>query len=191
MYKRQGADAFLGGGHYPDGATLARQLHEQKAPLQWVTILVAPDSPQFATLGPAAAGITVPSQWEPQVRFKPDFGPTPEEFAKMFESSFKSEADYHAASGYIEGLLLQRAIEESSSIQPEQVAAALNKMDVTTYFGRDKFATDAGHHGLQAAHQMVLAQWQMKNGKLEKEVVWPESARTAKVVYPLQAAPGM
>ena len=69
------ADALLGGGHYPDGATLARQLHDQKAGLKWVTLLVAPDSPKFAELGDAAVGISVPSQWEPQVTFKPDFGP--------------------------------------------------------------------------------------------------------------------
>src|SRR5206468_3698672 len=45
------ADALLGGGHYPDGSTLARQLHDQKAGLKWVTLLVAPDSPKFAELG--------------------------------------------------------------------------------------------------------------------------------------------
>src|SRR6202023_2936043 len=78
------ADALLGGGHYPDGATLARQLYDQKAGLKWVTLLVAPDSPNFATLGDAAVGISVPSQWEPQVSFKPDFGPTAAEFTKAF-----------------------------------------------------------------------------------------------------------
>ena len=69
------ADVLLGGGHYPDGATLARQIYDHKAGLKWVTLLVAPDSPNFATLGDAAVGVTVPSQWEPQVSFKPDFGP--------------------------------------------------------------------------------------------------------------------
>ncbi len=137
------ADAFLGGGHYPDGATLARQLHDQKADLKWVSILVAPDSPQFATLGAAAAGVTVPSQWEPQVTYKPDFGPTPEQFAKMFQDKFKIEVDYHAASGYVVGQILQHAIEAAGSIDPEKVAAALNKIDVTTFFGHVKFATDA------------------------------------------------
>jgi len=29
---------------------------------------------------------------------------------------------------------------------------------------RDPPATDPGHHGLQSAHQMVLAQWQKQNG---------------------------
>ena len=58
------ADALLGGGHYADGATLARQIYDQKANLKWVALLVAPDSPKFASLGDAAVGISVPSQWE-------------------------------------------------------------------------------------------------------------------------------
>jgi len=180
-----GADAFLGGGHYPDGATLARQLYDQKAGLKYVAILVAPDSPKFTTLGDAALGITVPSQWEPQVTYKPDFGPTPAEFAKTYYAKSKVEADYHTASGYVTGLLLQHAIEQAGSIDPKKVAAALDQTDVTTFFGRDKFATDAKRHGLQIAHQMVLAQWQKKNGKLKKEMVWPGQAKTAELEYPL------
>ena len=180
-----GADAFLGGGHYPDGATLARQLHDQKAGLKFVSILVAPDSPKFATLGDAALGITVPSQWEDQVKYKPDFGPTPEEFAKAYHAKTGLDADYHTASGYVTGILLQHAIEKAGSIDPEKVTAELNKIDVTTFFGHDKFSTDPKSHGMQIAHQMVLAQWQKKGGKLEKEMVWPDAAKTADVVYPI------
>ncbi len=181
-----GADAFLGGGHYPDGATLARQMHDQKAPLKWISILVAPDSPKFATLGDAALGITVPSQWEPAVQYKPQFGPTVAEFAKEFESKFNIGVDYHAASGYQQGLLLQKAIEEAGTIDPEKVAAKLNHMDVTTFFGTNKFANGPKDHGLQLAHKMVLAQWQTKNDKLALEMVWPTEAATAKVVYPVR-----
>jgi branched-chain amino acid transport system substrate-binding protein len=179
------ADAFLGGGHYPDGATLARQLYDQKAGLKWVTILVAPDSPQFATMGPAATGISVPSQWEPQAGYKPDFGPTAAQFAKDFKAKYNIDADYHAASGYTGGAILQHAIEKAGSVDPDKVADALNATDVTTFFGHVKFATDAKHHGLQIAHQMVLAQWQMKKGELTKEVVWPTAAQTAEIA-PLQ-----
>lgn len=183
-----GADAFLGGGHYPDGATLARQLHEQKAGLKYIAILVAPDSPKFASLGDAALGVMVPSQWEPQVKYKPDFGPTPEQFAKAAFEKTKVEADYHTASGYITGLLLQHAIEQAGAIDPEKVKAALDKINVNTFFGNDRFATDAKSHGLQTGHQMVLAQWQSKNGKLVKEIVWPDGARTAPMLYPLAGA---
>jgi hypothetical protein len=31
---------------------------------------------------------------------------------------------------------------------------------------------------------MVLTQWQMKDGKLVKEVVWPANAATAPVKFP-------
>ncbi len=177
------ADALLGGGHYADGATLARQLYDQKAGLKWVTLLVAPDSPNFATLGDAAVGISVPSQWEPQVTFKPDFGPTAQEFTKRFTEKFKIEPGYHAAGGYAAGLILQHAIEQAGSVDQAKVAEQLNKMDVTTMFGRTKFSTDPKEHGLQLGHEMVVAQWQKKDGKLVKEVIWPQAAKTAEIMY--------
>jgi branched-chain amino acid transport system substrate-binding protein len=177
------ADALLGGGHYPDGSTLARQLHDQKAGLKWVTLLVAPDTPKFAELGDAALGITVPSQWAPQVTYKPDFGPTAQEFNKRFTDKYKIEAGYHAAGGYTAGLLLQHAIEQADSIDQAKVAAVLNKTDVTTMFGRSKFSTDPKEHGLQLAHAMVLGQWPKKAGQLVKEVIWPHEAKTADAIY--------
>jgi len=177
------ATALLGGGHYPDGATMARQLHDQKAGLRWVTLLVAPDSPKFVELGDAAVGISVPSQWEPQVTYKPDFGPTAAAFTKTFTDKFKIEPGYHAAGGYAAGLLLQRAIEQAGSIEQAKVADVLNKIDVTTMFGRTKFSTNPKEHGLQLGHQMVLAQWQKKGGTLVKEVIWPKEAKTAEILY--------
>lgn len=180
------ADALLGGGHYPDGATMARQLYDQKADLKWVTLLVAPGDQKFAELGPAALGISVPSQWEIQATYKPQFGPTGAEFAKAFEDKFKIAADYHSASGYTSGAILQHAIEAAGSIDPDKVAEALNATDVTTFFGQIKFATDTAHHGLQTAHEMVLAQWQKKDGKLVREVVWPTAARTATIIGMMQ-----
>jgi len=179
-----GADMLLGGGHYPDGATLARQLYDQKANLKWVTLLVAPDSPQFASLGDAAQGISVPSQWAPQVTYKPDFGPTPAEFSKRFQAKYDISPGYHAAGGYAGGMLFQHAIEQAGSIDPDKVAAELNKMKVTTLWGATEFSTEPKSHGLQLAHQMVLTQWQMKDGKLVKEVIWPLAAATAPVKYP-------
>jgi branched-chain amino acid transport system substrate-binding protein len=181
------ADAFMGGGHYSDGATLARQMYDQKANMKWVSILVAPGDDKFGELGAAAMGVTVPSQWEVQVSYKPQFGPTTEEFAKAFEDKFRVKADYHSASGYAAGAILQRAIEQANSIEPEKVAAALNATDVTTFFGHIKFATDPGHHGLQTTHEMVLAQWQKVNGKPGRQVVWPDAAKSANLIYPLSA----
>ncbi|MGE5156575.1 MAG: amino acid ABC transporter substrate-binding protein [Gemmatimonas sp.] len=182
------ADAFLGGGHYADGATLARQMYDQKAGMKWISILVAPADDKFGQLGAAALGVTVPSQWELQVSYKPQFGPTTQEFAKAFEAKFNHKADYHAASGYTAGMILQHAIEQAGSLDPEKVTEALNKTDVTTFFGHIKFATDPKHHGLQTAHEMVLAQWQKVNGALGRQVVWPTAAKSADLVYPINAS---
>jgi branched-chain amino acid transport system substrate-binding protein len=182
------ADAFLGGGHYSDGATLARQMYDQKANMKWVSILVAPADGKFGELGPAALGVTVPSQWEAQVSYKPDFGPTTAEFAKAFQDKFNAKADYHAAAGYTAGTILQHAIEQANSIDPEKVTAALNAIDVTTFFGHVKFSTDPASHGLQVAHQMVLAQWQNVDGKPGRQVVWPPEAQSANLVYPISAS---
>jgi branched-chain amino acid transport system substrate-binding protein len=182
------ADAFMGGGHYSDGATLARQMYEQKANMKWVSILVAPADAKFGELGPAAMGVTVPSQWEVQVSYKPQFGPTTPEFTKAFEDKFHARPDYHAASGYTDGMILQHAIEQAGSIDQDKVTAALNATDVTTFFGHIKFMTDPGHHGLQAAHEMVLAQWQKVNGKPGRQVVWPTAAQSADLIYPISAS---
>jgi branched-chain amino acid transport system substrate-binding protein len=146
---------------------------------------VAPGDDKFASLGPAAEGVTTGSQWEPSMQYKPQFGPTNAEFIKAYKAKFNAEPDYHSASGYTAGMVLQHGIEMAQSVDPEKVAAALNKLDVTTFFGHIKFATDPQHHGLQIAHQMVLAQWLMKDGKLERDVVYPKTAANATLLYPI------
>jgi len=179
------ADAFMGGGHYSDGATLARQMHDQKASLKWISLLVAPADDKFGELGAPAIGVTVPSQWELQVSYKPDFGPTTAEFAKAFEAKFNRKADYHVASAYTAGVILQRAIGKAGSLDADKVAEALNATDVTTFFGHVKFATDPAHHGLQVAHEMVLAQWQKVGAALTRQIVWPKAAQSADILYPV------
>lgn len=181
-----GATVLIGGGHYADGSTLARQLYDKKVNLKFISLMVAPDIPKFAKLGKAALGVNVASQWESTVGYKPDFGPTPAEFTAEFKSKFGFTPGYHAAGGYVAGLVLQHAIEEAGSIDSKAVSKALDKMDAMTFYGRIKFASDAAHHGLQEGHEMVIAQWQKgKDGKLATQVVYPDSAATAPLMYPL------
>ena len=183
-----GADAFLGGGHYQDGAALAHQLYAARANLKWVSILVAPADLKFAALGPAALGVTVPSQWEPQESFTPQFGPTSGQFVERYRAKFHAMPDYHAASGYAGGMILQHAIEQAGSSDPQKVLAALNTLDVITFFGHIRFSSDPLRHGVQIAHDMVLAQWQMTKGQLDRQVVWPTAAQSADLLYPIPPA---
>lgn len=181
------ATALAGGGHYADGSTLARQLYSHKTGIEFVSLLVAPDSPQFAQLGDAAYGVTVPSQWEPQAAFKPQIGPTSAEFAKQYQAKYNLPPSYESAGGYAAGLILQHAIEQAGSLDTAKVANAMNAIDLTTFFGRTKFATAANQHGLQVGHIMVLAQWQKDRvGKLDKQVVWPDTAKTTAIIFPIR-----
>ena len=179
-------NVLIGGGHYPDGSTLARQLYSHKVNLKMITLLVAPDSPQWSELGDAAVGVVVPSQWEPQTAFKAQYGPSGADFAKAYTAKYNVPPSYESAGGYACGLILQRAIEQAGSTDTAKVAGALNATDLTTFYGQTKFATSANDHGLQIGHSMVLAQWQKdKSGALVKQVVWPLAAKSANLVYPI------
>jgi len=181
------ATVLLGGGHYTDGSTLARQLYGRKAALKMITLLVAPDSPQWVELGEAGLGVMVPSQWEPQSTFKAQYGPSGADFDKAYTAKYNAPPSYESAGGYASGLILQRAIEKAGGIDTEKVAQALNETDVTTFYGRTKYATAPEEHGLQAGHSMVLAQWQKdKAGKLDKQVVWPLAAKSGNMLYPVR-----
>lgn len=181
------ATVLLGGGHYTDGSTLARQLYGRKAALKMITLLVAPDSPQWVELGDAGLGVMVPSQWEPQSTFKAQYGPSGAEFDKAYTAKYNAPPSYESAGGYASGLILQRAIEKAGGTDTEKVAQALNETDVTTFYGRTKYATAPEEHGLQVGHSMVLAQWQKdKAGKLDKQVVWPLAAKSGNMLYPVR-----
>jgi len=192
-----GATVLLGGGHYPDGSTFARQLFERKAGLKFISLLVAPADSKFPELGDAALGVATSSQWELKATHneeeasalgKPWYGPTGEDFAAAYEAATTEKPTYHVAGGYVAGMVLQKAIEDADSIDPEKVRAALEAMDIFTFYGGINFDTSPEAHGLQLSHQMVVAQWQKNDaGELVREVIWPADVATADPLYPVHA----
>jgi len=188
-------DAILGGGHFQDGSTFARQIDEKNVDVKFFTLLVAPPEPDFADLGQAAVGVIGPSQWEPLAAFTPEsaaeaglawFGLLGDEFVTGYEAAYDGEEpSYHSAGGYAAGLILQKAIEDADSVDPDAVRAVLENMDLLTFYGRIKFDTSAEAHGLQVGHSMVYIQWQEDaDGNLVKQVVWPPEGATAETLYP-------
>ena len=185
-------DAIIGGGHFADGETFARQIYEQRIKVKMVSLLVAPAVPKFAEIGKAALYVTSPSQWEPLAKYTtegarklgiPWYGPTAKWFIDEYRKAYHETPGYHAAGGFIAALVLQKAIEDAGCLDSEKVAKALEKMDIMTFYGRIKFDT-GNYYGRQAGHNMVILQWQKKNGKLVKEVVWPRHAASSSFVYP-------
>jgi branched-chain amino acid transport system substrate-binding protein len=192
-----GATVLLGGGHYNDGTALARSLYERAIGLDLIFLLVAPADTKFPELGDAATGVATSSQWELAATFTEDaaasmgkewFGPSGEDFAAAYQAADGDPPTYHAAGGYAAGLVLQKAIIDADSIDPEAVREALNAMDIFTFYGGIKFDTSEEAHGLQIAHLMVVVQWQKNaSGELERVVIAPEDVRTAEPLFPLPA----
>lgn len=188
-------DAVMGGGHFNDGSTFARQLYEKQTSVDFLGLLVAPPELQFSELGEAALGVVGPSQWEPQANYTQEaaeaaglewYGPTVAEFAEMYESTYGESPGYHAAGGFASGLILEKAIREADSTDPEAVKATLENMNLLTFYGNVSFDTSAEAHGLQQAHEMVYVQWQQDaDGNLAKQVVWPLEGQSAQPIYPL------
>jgi branched-chain amino acid transport system substrate-binding protein len=188
-------DAILGGGHFQDGSTFARQLNEKQVSVKYFALLVAPPEPDFADLGQAALGVIGPSQWEPQAAFSPEsaamagldwYGTTSSEFVSAYTAAYDGEEpSYHSAGGYAAGVILENAIVTADSTDPAAVKTALEAMDLLTFFGHIHFDTTADAHGLQIGHSMVYIQWQEDaGGNLVKQVVWPSEGATAPTLYP-------
>ena len=186
----QPVGAIMGGGHFADTTTFAKQLYEKKINTSMIALLVAPPEPKFAELGEACISVVGSSQWEPAVKYSPEaakklgmeyFGTSVEDFTKSYKAKFNGETpSYHSAGGYVSGLLLQKAIEKAGSTDTAKVKAVLDGMNLMTFYGDIKFNNTPKAHGLQIGHEMVYIQWQKgKDGKPVKQVVWPEAAATA------------
>jgi branched-chain amino acid transport system substrate-binding protein len=192
-----GATVLLGGGHYPDGTALARAIYDRQIGLKFAYLLVAPADTKFPELGDAALGIAVSSQWELAATHTEAeaanmgmdwFGPTGEDFAAAYEAAYGDPPTYHVAGGYTAGLLLQKAIVDADSTDPEAVKAALNAMNLMTFFGAIQFDTSEDAHGLQIAHKMVVAQWQLNDaGELVRVIIAPADVATHDPLYPIPA----
>jgi branched-chain amino acid transport system substrate-binding protein len=104
-----GAEAIMGGGHFQDGSTFARQVYEKDVGVNFFALLVAPPEPDFADLGDAAVGVIGPSQWEPLAAFTPEsaaeaglewFGALGADFVSAYEAAYDQEPSYHSMGGY-------------------------------------------------------------------------------------------
>jgi len=187
----QNIDAIMGGGHFADTSTLAKQIYEKGVKPKLVALLVAPPEPKFAELGDACVSIIGASQWEPAAKYSPEVakaaniawvGPTVKDFDTAYRSKYNEDPSYHSAGGYVAGLLIEQAIRQAGSTDTDKVKAELDKMDIATFYGNIKFDNSPANHGLQIGHEMVYIQWMKENGKYTKEIVWPANARTKNVI---------
>jgi branched-chain amino acid transport system substrate-binding protein len=134
---------------------------------------VGPAMPEFQkVLGPLAEGVFGASQWEPDERIS---YPGSRAFLQLFRKTYGHDPSYHAANAYAALKLLGDAVEKVGSIDREKIRQAIVSGEHKTIVGPFKLRDD----GTQIGHKSIIIQWQ--GGK--KEIVWPETMRTAPPVF--------
>lgn len=175
--KESNPDIILGVGRAEDDLTLARQIIENRVNVKAMGFVVAGIKEFRETLGKDTEGFLGPSQWERGIKMKPDLGPSPQEFSERFKNVYGKEPGYPAAQGYNIGLIIQRCIEESGTLDDLSLRETARRVGVTTFYGDFKIDPSTGN---QVGHKMVIVQWRSGN----KFIVHPEEVAESNPVYP-------
>jgi branched-chain amino acid transport system substrate-binding protein len=170
-------DVFLSVGRVEDDILLGRQLRELKPRIKAAGLVVAAISRFKGVLHEQADGFFAPSQWEPQVKYTVDCGPSEEAFVTHYLKSATVPIDYPAAQGYAAGVVVQHCVEEVGTLDQKALRDAASRLRFTTFYG--PYAIDA-QTGRQTAHPMLVTQWQ----RGRKEIVWPREVAEAQPLYP-------
>ena len=158
LVEASGPDLLVGVGRIGDDLLLAQQLPTR---IEAMVALVATPIEQFRdALGARCDGFVGPSQWEASVKLNIDYGPNLPDITQRL-----GQTDYPMAQGYAGGLVAQRCIEETGSLEQAALRQAASALDFTTFYGRFKLDPT----GRQVGHQVLLIQWQ----RGRKIIVWP------------------
>ena len=165
-------DLLLSTGSFHEEVALAQGLIAHGLGANTVGLTAAAMEEFGRALGRHAEGFLGPSQWDPGIRYTPDFGPSPAEVARRIRAKGEA-ADYPGAQAYAACLIAQRCLEEEGIRSDEAVFRTACSLDCTTFFGR--FRIDPGT-GVQVGHEMVCVQWQGH----KKMIVWPPGSAQVK-----------
>jgi len=188
-----GPDAIMGGGHFADGSTFAKQLSEKQVSVKFIALLVAPPELKFADIGEAAVGVIGPSQWEPQANYSEASAKTAGVawYGRAWPISCRPTRQAWRRPGLPRRGRLCRRPDPAKGHRDGRLARCRQDQGCPRRHGpHDFYGTSIQHHrrghGLQTAHEMVYIQWQKDAaGALAKQVVWPAEGKSADPIYPL------
>lgn len=171
-------DMILGSGHEDEALTTIKQAKQLGINPKLWAFTVGPGLPDFiTTLGSDSNDVLSSSQWTPQVKYQgTDVFGTAATFTSMYQAKYNKAPSYQAAESAACGLAYQFAIEKAGSIDAQKVRDALAGLDVTTFYGEIKFASN----GSNQTKPMVTTQ--IQSGKLV--TVFPTDVANAQLIYP-------
>ena len=172
--KAAAPQVLVGGSYEPDGMLITRQMKDLDVNVKMLAFSVGAANPEFyAGVGPLADYVFGPSMWEPDLKT-----PGNKEFLDAYKKKWGRDPDYHSATGFAGGQILEAAAKKAGSLDREKLREAFSTLETTTILP-GKYKVD--ETGTQTGHIPVAIQWQGK----EKVIVSPEGMATGKAKLPM------
>ncbi|MFB4281709.1 amino acid ABC transporter substrate-binding protein [Nonomuraea sp. MTCD27] len=171
-------DLVVGGTQFEDSVGLVRALQELKVQPKLAAFSTGPTLAEFpAAVKGAVEHIVSPVGWSATASFTGN-----QDMVKRYKEMFGGEANEDAANGYTVGQIVEAAVTAVKCVDPtkecqDKLAAHISQGTFDTVVGPLSF-DDQGRP--EQAHMIQ----QYVKGKIE--IVLPEQAKTASIVYPKQ-----
>ena len=170
-------DVVVAAGRFQNDLSLGCLLAERATPTGAVALVAAGVDAFRERLGKSTENFIGPSQWEPEAVSSVDYGPTVAEVQDALRRAGHSVVDYPMAQAYAVGVVIQRCVQESGSLEDGELRLVAGRLDFTTFYGRFRIDAETGR---PVGKPALLVQW--KQGR--KVVVWPPEHRTQTLAYP-------
>src|SRR5919202_1613944 len=99
------------------------------------------------------------------------------EFVKAFSDKYKTEPGYYSGFAFAGATVLEAAVKAAGSLDQDKIRNALTTLELDTVMGHHK--VDAKTGGQIGVKGLLV---QVRNGK--REIIWPETLKTADAVIP-------
>ncbi len=170
-------DVLVVAGRFQNDLEIAEILAESAPDLGAIAVVAAGVGAFRERVGPMAENFIGPSQWEPEALGRPGYGPSASEVQRSLSRAGYPVIDYPMAQAYAVGVVIQRCVEASGSLDDLALREAASSLDFTTFYGRFRIDPDTGR---QVGKSSLLVQWQQGR----KVVVWPPEHRQSELKYP-------
>ena len=143
---------------------------------------LGPQLPLYRTsLGANATGILYYVPWDDLLNFQDPFFGNTKGYLDYYGKHNKRAYSYHTVGASACITTYVRAMQQAESLDPAKVRDAFAKIDISTAFGRVKFAEGGDADPIA----MGASAGQIVDGKTQ--IVYPADVSTAKLIYPMPA----
>lgn len=180
-------DVVLLSGHLQDSILFTRQAHAICLSPKAVGITVGPAMAEFrSNLGAQGDYIFGATQWTSALQYHgSDFWGTPKAYSDDFLRAYPSytQVPYQAADSTAAFLAYQQALQTANSLDPVQVAHALTRVNLMTFYGPIKFDS----RGVNIYKPMAVTQLQPDGAEY---TVFPLDVAQHEAIYPMPPCMG-